>query len=62
MAKQSNKHSLDFNKDPMTDRSAMVDSMKGFKDSKSPKNPFGNKKPQTATDEFYSPFKGREPR
>lgn len=59
MAKMSNKHTADFKKDPLTDRAAMVDSMKGFKGSKYPESGFKSNKPKTAIDEFYTPFKGK---
>jgi hypothetical protein len=52
--------SVTFKKDPMKDRQAMVDSMKGFKGSSFPKNPFKDSSPKTAIDEFYSPHSGGE--
>jgi len=51
---------LSFKKDPMNDRRAMVGDMKGFKGSQFPANSFKDGKPKTATDEFYTPFPGKE--
>ena len=53
--KENTSTSVTFKKDPMKDRQAMVDAMKGFKNSKFPANPFKDGKPQTAIDEFYAP-------
>lgn len=53
-------HTADFKKDPMKDRQAMIATMKGFKGSSFPKNPFKNGKSQTETEPFYSPHSGGE--
>ncbi len=60
--KENTATSVTFKKDPLNDRRAMVDAMKGFKGSSFPKNPFKDGKPQTATDEFYAPHAPKEPR
>jgi hypothetical protein len=53
--KENTATSVTFKKDPLSDRRAMIDAMKGFKNSKFPENPFKDGKPQTAIDEFYAP-------
>jgi hypothetical protein len=53
--KENTAHSVTFKKDPLVDRRAMIDAMKGFKNSTMPTNPFKDGKPKTAIDEFYAP-------
>ena len=56
----ANKHTLDFKKDPLHDRRAMISDMKTFKGGKFPANPFKEGKPRTETDAPYHPHKGSE--
>ena len=53
--KENTATSVTFKKDPMKDRQAMIDAMKGFKNSSFPKNPFKDAEPKTAIDPFYAP-------
>ena len=60
--KENTATSVTFKKDPLNDRRAMVDKMKGFKGSEFPANPFKDGKPKTASDPFYAPHQPGEKR
>ena len=60
--KKNTATSVTFKKDPLNDRRAMVENMKGFKGGAFPKNPFKDGEPKTATDPFYAPHQPKEPR
>lgn len=55
----SGKTSAKFAKDPMADRRASIDAMKGFKSSRFPKAAFKDSEPRESHDEFYTPHKGK---
>jgi hypothetical protein len=60
--KQNTATAVTFKKDPMKDRQAMVEAMKGFKGSSFPKNPFKDGTPKTQIDDFYAPHDPGEKR
>lgn len=58
--KMSDAHTVEWSKDPLTDRQKQVDAMKGFKGSKFERNPFKDAKVRQQIDPTYAPHRGGE--
>ncbi len=58
--KMNDATTVEWSKDPLTDRKRMVEAMKGFKGGEFPKNPFRDAKVRQAHEPPYAPHVGGE--